>query len=165
MQFYDYDAAVQYLRNLGLDRVSRIDANPRKAVFQLLGFICRLFPTSSSSQVMQDLLQFGRRVPILDTVNSMRDGASTGFEDNHPVSRYESQSDEILPTYTSVLYEEGAKRSVVIGRTFSVLSLDPPRMKAIVSFGAFEATGIGRTKKIAGHMAAKAICDRLNLMT
>jgi hypothetical protein len=169
MQFYDYDAAVQHLRALGVDRVSSYDAGPRKAVFQLLGFICRSFPTSTSYQVMQELLTFGRRNPIVvDTAHSINGGGlsstSRRFGDDHQASRYESQSDEILPEYTSILYQEGTRRNVAIRRTFSVLSLEPPRFKATVSFGALEATSIGRTKKIAGHMAAKEICDKLNFM-
>lgn len=167
MQFYDYDAAVQHLRTLGVDRVSNNDTEPRKAVFQQLGFICHSFSTANSYQVMQELLTFGRRNPIVDTANSNRGGlssTSTRFGDDHQVSRHKSHSDEILPLYTSILYKEGARRNVVIRRTFSVLSLEPPQMKATVSFGALGATSIGRTRKIAGHMAAKEICDKLNFM-
>ncbi|KAF3407702.1 hypothetical protein DPV78_001058 [Talaromyces pinophilus] len=167
IQFYDYAAAEQHLQSLGVDRASRIDAEPRKAVFQLLGFICRSFPTSCSYQVMQELLKFGRQNPIPDTSNSTNRAPSGTFmrlRDDHQEPRYESQSDKRLPRYTSILYEEGARRNVTIGRTFSVLSLEPPRMKATVSFGALKATSIGRTKKLAGHMAAKEICDKLNLI-
>ncbi|KAL3704403.1 hypothetical protein TMatcc_010094 [Talaromyces marneffei ATCC 18224] len=164
IEFYDYHAAEEYLRTVGVDRGSRIDAESRKVVFQQLGFICRSFPPSSSYQVMQELLKFGRGNRIVDKANSAKcvlSGTFTRFRDDHDNQGHESLPDELLPRYTSILHEEGQKRNVDIRRSISVLSLEPPRMKATISFGALEATGIGRTKKIAGHLAAKEICDKL----
>lgn len=157
MQSYNYDAAEEHLRTIGVDRVVRTDGEPRRAVLQMVGFIFRFFSASGSHRIMQELLSFGRGNPGEDTVNATTRAPSE-------VPGRESPSEDLLPRYTSILYEEGCKRSVTIDRRFSVVSLEPPQIRATVTFGALQASRIGRSKKIAGHMAAKDICDRLNFV-
>jgi hypothetical protein len=150
---------------MSINAVPGIDTEPQKAFFQMLGLICRSRPASASYHVTQELLKIGRKQETggraTSTDHSL--GASNRFRENYEIPHRELHMEQMLPKYTSTLYEEAARCGVVPRRSLSILSLAPPQLKVTIQFGALEATGIGRNKKIAGHLAAKALCDKLKL--
>lgn len=162
---FDYHATNQRLQTMGINPLPETDTDPQKAFFQMLGRAYRSLPASISDHITQDILRTGREQETGDTATSTIHflGASNPFREEGESSHSEPPTDEMLPMYTSALYEEAAKRGVVPNRSGSVLSLDPPQFRVTLQFGALEATGIGRNKKIAAHLAAKTLCDRLNV--
>ena len=69
---------------------------------------------------------------------------------------------EIAP-YSMALKEDGDKSSVAPVYHTQTLSLDPPLLKATVTFKGLTFEGRGRTKKQARHFAAKEACEYLEI--
>jgi hypothetical protein len=72
--------------------------------------------------------------------------------------------DDDLPRYTSTLFLKGQEYGETPERTTSMLYLDPPQFKVAICFRGVKGSGVGRNKKVAGHLAAKEVCHKLNLL-
>jgi dsRNA-specific ribonuclease len=78
--------------------------------------------------------------------------------------QHEGEDDyQQLPRYTSALYEYGQERGGRPQKEVKQLTFDPIEFQAILVFGKHRGSGIGRSKKIAGHLAAKDLCQQLGI--
>lgn len=87
---------------------------------------------------------------------------------NHPAHadvtlQHGGQLDEPLQVYTSALHEYGQKQSRSIQKEVKQKEFDPITFEAIWVFGEHRGRGVGRSKKLAGHLAAKDLCQRLGI--
>ena len=155
------------------------DAESQEAVFRLLGCIYRTLAEPQAFFVWQSLLNPGMREGDLETGREMRPSVppetqrfhahwmdpmgETGSNKNHNSGQDLPDDRQILPMYTSRLFEKGQESGQVPRRTISTISIDPPEFKVDISFGSCLGTGNGRTKKVAGHLAAKDLCGQLKI--
>jgi hypothetical protein len=70
---------------------------------------------------------------------------------------------EDLSRYTAALFQKGQEDGKTVERTYSTISGDFLQFKANIRFDDLEGSGVGRTKKIAAHLAARDLCSRMGL--
>lgn len=157
---------------MGLVSFRDENSESQEAVFQLLGCAYRTLAEPQAFFVWRSLLNPGHTEGNLET--EKENFASSPLEtqkfhahwmdsisETNSESKHHDHHD--LPMYTSRLNEKGQESGQAPQRTVSTISLDPPRFKVTILFGACHGMGIGRTKKVAGHLAAKQICDQLKI--
>lgn len=166
---------MQYLQTMRIASFYDQVRDPKIAVFQLLGFAFRSLPGSEAHALMCSMLRWsyiGHHVEArTDSTNTMAPLTTEYLQLRSPLSNLstelnapsDSHNEDNLPRYTSALFERGQEDGRVIQRTYSTLTLDPPRFKVSIKFGRWNGSGTGRNKKIAGHLAAKDLCDRLGI--
>lgn len=139
-------------------------------VFQALGYAYSSLPQPQAYALVYSLLQnshLGHRIETRNKLASFTQRPELPSRLSNPTSEATPQSDvyneDALPKYTSALFERGQEDGKKLECTVSTLSLDPPQFKATIRFGALHGLGIGRNKKIARHLAAKALCHRLGI--
>lgn len=121
--------------------------DPKTAVFQLLGFAFRSLPGSEAHALMCSMLRWsyiGHHVEArTDSTNTMAPLTTEYPQLRSPLSNLstelnapsDSHDEDNLPRYTSALFERGQEDGRVLQRTYSTLTLDPPRFKVSIKFG------------------------------
>ena len=147
------------------------EIDPMTAVFQAIGFAYSSLQQPQAYALVYSLLQYSQ---LGCSTGNPRDMLAPFIKRpelpshlSSPTSEAISQSDiyneKTLPKYTSALFEKGQEDGRKLKRTVSTLSLDPPQFRVIIHFDDLLGSGIGRTKKTAGHLAAKVLCERLGI--
>ncbi|KAJ6126149.1 hypothetical protein N7471_010642 [Penicillium samsonianum] len=169
---YDYLAAMQTLEAARIAPFHNQETDPQSAVFRVLGFAYRSLQHSQAYALMYSLLQLshlGRhREPHISTLASFITGtpqllpprSTQTIEVN---TQFNAQGEEDLSKYTSALNEKGQEDGKALKRIYSTLRKDPPQFSAEIRFGDLYSFGVGRNKKIAGHLAAKDLCRRIGI--
>lgn len=164
---------------MGLASFQDANPEPQEAVFQLLGCTYRTLAEPQAFFVWWSLLNPGKGDGYLETgkellasfphetqqfhAHWMDPMSETNSESNHHGHHDLPNDHHDLPKYTSLLFEKGQESGQAPQRTVSTISIDPPRFEVTILFGTCHGTGIGRTKKVAGHLAAKQVCHQLNI--
>ena len=169
IESFDYYAGMQYLRTTRVTSFNK-ENDPMTTVFQALGYAYGSLPQPQAYALVCSLLQYSQldhRIQNRDRLAPFTQRLEMPSHLSDPMSEATPQSDayneEALPKYTSALFERGQEDGKKLERTVSTLSLDPPQFRVIIRFGALHGSGIGRSKKIARHLAAKALCHRLRI--
>lgn len=146
------------------------DNDPKVAVFQTVGFAYHSLPALEAYALVCSLLQCshtGRTTePRKDTLLPFTEQSPQQPRWSNPTSetiqRSETHNNK-LAKYTSILFEKGQAEGKKVERLVSELDLDPPQFKVTMLFGTLHASGIGRQKKVAGHLAAENLCRLLGI--
>lgn len=147
------------------------DSDPKVAVFQGVGFAYCSLPDPKANALLYGLFQCS---PMERTTEAGTDNLHPSTEHSPPQSRWSNPASEAtlqsqthneknLARYTSALFERGQTDGKEVRRTDSTLSFNPPMFEVIIYFGTLHASGLGRRKKKAGHLAAKDLCHQLNI--
>lgn len=147
------------------------DSDPKVAVFQTIGFAYHSLPPPEAYALLCRLLQCshtGRTTePRTGTLRPFTEQSPQQSRWSNPTSEATLRSEthkNNLAKYTSVLFEKGQAEGKKVERLVSELDLDPPQFKVTIRFGTLHASGIGRQKKIAGHLAAEKLCRHLGII-
>lgn len=146
------------------------DNDPKVAVFQTVGFAYHSLPALEAYALVCSLLQCSRTgrtpEPRKDTLLPFTEQSPQQPRWSNPTSEATQRSEthnNKLAKYTSILFETGQAEGKKVERLVSELDLDPPQFKVTMLFGTLHASGIGRQKKVAGHLAAEKLCRLLGI--
>lgn len=170
-KFYDYGAALQKLKEtVGVSCDTKLDIEPQTGVFQILGATYRARSDVEGYTLIRRILSpfdgehvtegFEHATAPLEHPPFFHDADGQRVEAN---SHMNSVSGNPLHQYTSILFEKGQELGETPKREVRTLSLDPPQFKVSIRFGHIKGLGIGRTKKLAGHLAAKEVCHKMRV--
>lgn len=168
---FDYSSAIRDLKSRDIIASwHHENTNTQCSFFLALGLNSRLSSPRETQVLIEDLLRPSDQKQHSRTLQSVSQSPNvaritkyargvesmTGAE-----SMGENDPEEGLSIYTSTLFERGQGINEVPQRKYNCLGINPPRFKAIIHFQNSIGIGFGQNKKIAGHMAAKSLCDKL----
>ncbi|KAI9925503.1 hypothetical protein AWENTII_012848 [Aspergillus wentii] len=168
---YDFAAAVTALKDQGLDlpRTDLVGDETYEAIlYKFMGYL-RLSETSKDQFIL--LMNRLPRVQIPDSKQDTQplpavDGY-LGIQDKAPAAVGSVASGSISETdpdnwkYTSLLWEKGQMHNTTPVCTETCLSNFPTRFRVTIQFKGVQGSGDARNKRLAKHIAARAVCQAL----
>ncbi|KAL3257031.1 hypothetical protein ABHI18_007145 [Aspergillus niger] len=170
---YDFEAALVAIKSLNLDlpRTNKFDDEScEDYIYKILGFV-RL--SDSREDFVPLLTKLHVQIPTCSADTGI---STTAYKESvleETAGRYVSPtptqcssnaSDEPgIWKYTSRLWEDGSNHGVTPNVDESCLSSYPPKFRITISYRGMQASGEGKTKKLAKHIAAKGVCHQLGL--
>ncbi|KAJ5471840.1 hypothetical protein N7539_008783 [Penicillium diatomitis] len=152
LEKYDYAAGLSSLRESHTHLVyNDSDEQPQHTLFQILGFTYRTDSELAAYRLIQHILNPHNK-EATSTVKPF------GFVET-PIAA----SDNDLPKYTSSLFMEAQRWGEIPHQEDMMSSFDPPQFEVKISFRGVTCTGVAQRKKVARHLAAREICQRLNI--
>ncbi|GIJ92632.1 hypothetical protein Asppvi_001910 [Aspergillus pseudoviridinutans] len=170
---FNFEAAMAAIKGLNLDlpRTDIInDESVEDYIYKILGFV-RLANNREDFILLLAKLQLQIPTCSADTGISATAYQQSTLEER--AGRYISlaptqcssnsnQGPEIWK-YTSLLWEEAVNHGVTPDIKETCLSSYPPKFRITISCMGAQSSGEGKTKKLAKHIAAKGICQKLGL--
>ncbi|OJI84213.1 hypothetical protein ASPTUDRAFT_43211 [Aspergillus tubingensis CBS 134.48] len=170
---YDFEAALVAIKGLNLDlpRTNKFDDEScEDYIYKILGFV-RL--SNSREDFVPLLTKLHLQIPtcladigISTTAHqqSVLEEMAGRYISPTPTQCSSNANDEPeIWKYTSRLWEDGSNHGVTPNVKESCLSSYPPKFRITISYLGIQASGEGKTKKHAKHIAAKGVCQRLGL--
>ena len=157
--------------DLNLPRPAPIgDESAEDFVYKVLGFV-RLSKNMEGSTLLISVLN----LQVLDTADDLK--VQTTFEGQFPIEDTPECHVNPTPThwpvgpkgdsdnwrYTSLLWEEAQARGRRPNIEETCINSFPPMFRVTIECMGTKASGEGRTKKLAKHLAAKHVCKTLGL--
>ncbi|KAL2831431.1 hypothetical protein BDW59DRAFT_157860 [Aspergillus cavernicola] len=153
---YDYAADVENLQGSHFFSTEMAGVEDQKALFERLGATYRTRSESEANSLLRNIINPFNSIQTSNccaTPDLIEESKSSCVQT--PVPPDELENDARLPRYTSALFELGQKYDMVPERTHIMLSYYPQKWKFTIRFGDIEGSGIARSKKTAGHLAAR----------
>ncbi|GIC94650.1 double-stranded RNA binding motif domain-containing protein [Aspergillus udagawae] len=169
---FNFEAALAAIKglNLNLPRTDIInDESVEDYIYKILGFV-RLANDREDFIPLLTKLQLQIPTCSADTGTSTTAYHRSVLEEKAgryislaPTQCSNPNNDPELWKYTSLLWEKASNHGVTPDIRETCLSNFPPKFRITISCMGAQASGEGKTKKLAKHIAAKGVCQILGL--